>query len=121
MASLHKDPRGKSPYWYMAYRRADGTRAFRSTGKTKKSEAEIFMHGILASEGLAGRGEATRERMTKIQNDTLERLGQAKIEVLSVKQWVDRWLKTEEGAVSEGTGKRDTHAIRDFPASLGPK
>jgi integrase len=121
MASLHKDPRGKSPYWYMAYRRADGTRGFRSTGKSKKSEAEIVMHQILATEGLAGSGEATRERMTKIINDTLERLGQTKIEILSVKQWLDRWLKTEEGAVSENTLKRYTQVIRDFRASLGPK
>src|SRR5260221_5356503 len=106
MASLHKDLRGKSPYWYMAYRRADGTRALRSTGKSKKSEAEIVMHQILATEGLAGSGEATRDRMTKIINDTLERLGQPKIEALSVKHWFERWLKTEEGAVSEGTLKR---------------
>ena len=79
------------------------------------------MHGVLASEGLAGRGEATRERMTRIQNDTLERLGLAKIEVLSVKQWFERWLKTEQGAVSDNTVKRYTQVIRDFRTSLGPK
>ncbi len=31
MASIHKDPRGKSPYWYGSFTLPDGKRAFRST------------------------------------------------------------------------------------------
>lgn len=31
VASFHKDPKGRSPFWYVAYKNADGRQAFRST------------------------------------------------------------------------------------------
>ena len=39
MASLHKNPRGKSPFWYAAYTTASGRRAFKSTKRTVYREA----------------------------------------------------------------------------------
>jgi hypothetical protein len=54
-------------------------------------------------------------------NDTLERLGLEKIPSLTVRQWFTRWLKTEEGAVSEGTLERYRQVTRDFLAFLGKR
>src|SRR5215471_17447849 len=42
MASVHKDPRNKSPYWYCAYRLPNGKRVFRSTKQTDRKAAEEF-------------------------------------------------------------------------------
>ena len=39
MASLHKDPRGKSPYFYAAFTLPDGRRTFRSTKLTDRKKA----------------------------------------------------------------------------------
>ena len=39
MASIHKDPRGKSPFWYCAFYGADGRRMFRSTKATDRKMA----------------------------------------------------------------------------------
>jgi hypothetical protein len=42
MASLHKDPRGKSPFWYCAYTLPNGNRVLRSTKLTDRKAAEAF-------------------------------------------------------------------------------
>src|SRR5438093_1082328 len=39
MASLHKDPRGKSPFFYCAFTLPDGRRTFRSTKLTDRKKA----------------------------------------------------------------------------------
>ena len=40
MASFHKDPRGRSPFWYVALTGADGRRAFRSTKESNLNKAQ---------------------------------------------------------------------------------
>ena len=40
MASIHKDPRGKSPFWYAAFTGGDGRRMFRSTKETNRAIAQ---------------------------------------------------------------------------------
>jgi hypothetical protein len=39
MASVHRDPKGRSPYWYAAFTLQDGTRCFRSTKLKDRSSA----------------------------------------------------------------------------------
>jgi hypothetical protein len=39
--SLHKDSRGRSPYWFVAYRRGDGIRTFKSTKERDLNRAKI--------------------------------------------------------------------------------
>src|SRR5271157_3909569 len=121
MSSLHRDPRGRSPFWYCAYRRADGRRAFKSTERTDKKEAWKFCQALEYAEEIAGGSDATRDRLVSLFNDTLDRLGLEKIPSLTVRQWFSRWLKTEEGAVSAGTLERYHQVTRDFLASLGKR
>jgi hypothetical protein len=47
MASLHKDPRGRSPYWFVAYRRGDGVRTLKSTKETDVHRANIVAHMMI--------------------------------------------------------------------------
>ncbi len=42
MASIHKDPRGKSPFFYCAFYLPNGKRAFRSTKSTDRNAALAF-------------------------------------------------------------------------------
>lgn len=121
MASLHKDPRKKSPFWYCAYRLADGRRAFRSTGKTKKDEAWIVCQSFVEMEGKVAEGEASADQLMKVVNATLKRLGHDPIERPSARKWFDRWLATEKGAVSESTLERYDQIVRSFLESLGSK
>jgi integrase len=121
MSSLHRDPRGRSPFWYCAYRLADGRRAFKSTERTDKKEASKICQALEHAEEIAAGSDATRDRLVSLFNDTLDRLGLEKIQSFTVRQWFDRWLKTEEGAVSERTLERYLQVTRDFLASLGKR
>ena len=62
MASIHKDPRGKSPFWYCAFYGADGRRMFRSTKETDRRKAFKI---CLAWEGAAAK--ARRKELTAAQ------------------------------------------------------
>jgi integrase len=121
VASLHKDPRKKSPFWYCAYRLADGRRAFRSTGKTKKDEAWIVCQALVEMEGKVAEGEASADQLMKVVNATLKRLGRDPIERPSARKWFNRWLATEKGAVSERTLERYTQIVESFLKSLGSR
>jgi integrase len=121
VASLHKDPRGKSPFYYCAYTLADGRRAFRSTGKTKKNEAWIICSAFVEMEGKVAEGEASADQLMKVANAVLKRLGHEPIKRPSARQWFARWLKTEEGAVSVPTLERYSQVVDNFLDCLGPK
>lgn len=51
MASIHRDPRKKSPFWYVSYRTLDGKQHFKSTKEVLEKRARIIADGI--EEGLS--------------------------------------------------------------------
>ena len=66
MASIHKDPKGRSPFWYCAFITADGKRRFKSTkAKDRKSAIEICRTWEKAAR-LAKSGKLTPERAREI-------------------------------------------------------
>ena len=120
MASIHRDPRSPKGVWYCAYYLADGQRAFRSTGKRNKSEAQVICQGWQQAENEAANGELTKDRVSEIFNETLKRIGAAPLERISIKSWLEDWLKTKQEK-SEATRKAYSQAVRDFLAYLGPQ
>lgn len=121
MSSLHKDPRNKSPFWYCAFTLADGRRAFRSTGKIKKSDAWIICQSFSEMEGKVAEGDASADQLMKVANAALKRLGHEPIQRPSAKQWFESWLRSEQGAVSGKSLERYSQIITRFLGSLGPK
>jgi integrase len=121
MGSLHKDPRGRSPYWYASYRLADGRWAFKSTKQKEKKQAEQKLRAFEDIEEAARRGEATRDHLIAIVNQTLRRMGYREVERITVEAWLDRWIETEKGAVADSTIERYRQIVRDFKESLGAR
>ncbi len=120
MASIHRDPRSPKGVWYCAYYLADGRKAFRSTGKRNKSEAQVICQGWQQAENEAANGELTKDRVSEIFNETLKRIGAAPLERISIKSWLEDWLMTKQEK-SEATRKAYSQAVRDFLAYLGPQ
>jgi integrase len=118
MPSVHRDPRCPKGVWYCAYHLADGRRAFRSTGKRNKREAEIVCHAWQQAENEAAGGELTKDRVAEILNETLKRIGSTTIERISVKTWLEEWLSSKE-QVSEATRLGYEQAVREFLEYLG--
>jgi integrase len=121
MGSLHKDPRGRSPYWYASYRLADGRWALKSTKEKEKKRAEQKLRAFEDIEEAARRGEATRDHLIAIVNQTLRRMGHREVETIAAEGWLDRWIETEKGAVADSTIERYRQIVRDFKESLGAR
>ncbi len=121
MASIHKDPRGKSPYWYCAFYLPDGRRTFRST-KEKKHSAALKI--CLSWEETARNGRAktlTEAQVRKVLSDILENATGEKIQFYSTKSWLEEWIQNRKGTASENTMLRYTQVVRDFLTHLGDK
>ena len=66
MASIHKDSRGKSPFWYCAFYGADGRRMFRSTKATDRKTALKICFSWESAAAKARRKELTAAQARKV-------------------------------------------------------
>ena len=120
MASLWK--RSKSKYWVACYTAADGRQLKRSTRETNKSKAQIIADAWEQAESLGSHGLLTsREQIRIVLEQTYYRLTGEKPETLTVRQWLDRWLKNEQGAIAETTFKKYESLVADFFRFLGTR
>jgi hypothetical protein len=79
MASIHKDPRGKSPFFYCAFTLPNGKRCFKSTKLKGRSAAMEF---CLRMEGAARKAAArnfSEDQARKILNEIRELSGDSTI------------------------------------------
>jgi integrase len=119
MASIHKDPRGKSPFFYCAFTLPNGKRCFKST---KLKDRNAAMEFCLRMEGAARRAAArnfSEEQARKIINEIRELSGDGAIRVKSLAAYSAEWLRSKEVTTSEGTFTRYTGFVNEFVAHLG--
>ncbi|HEX5399868.1 MAG TPA: tyrosine-type recombinase/integrase [Verrucomicrobiae bacterium] len=121
MASIHKDPRGKSPFWYCAFTLPDGRRTFRSTKERDRKKAmDICAEWERAS--TQGRdGTFTEAQARKILNTILENTGQAPMQTETIHDHFTRWLSGKELAKKARTHERYQIVVEKFLAGLGQK
>jgi len=72
MASLHRDPRGKSPFWFCAYTDSNGIRRFKSTKESKRKSPETVATCWQRTADLARRGTLTRVQALKVVSEIYE-------------------------------------------------
>jgi integrase len=117
MSSLHKDPRGRSPYWYVAYTGGTGVRCFKSTKETDWHRARV-----VADAWQRSAEEARRPTyFERIVNDTLRRLGFETREAPTVKEWLAEWLSNQHGSVSSGTLQKYSQVVSQFSGVVGSR
>jgi integrase len=92
VASIHKDPRGKSPYWYCAFVLADGRRAFRSTKQTDRKKAWDVARALEKANEKARAGELTEVAVRKLLGDVLESVGQKSLSLETPRSFFTSWL-----------------------------
>ena len=121
MASIHKDPRGKSPYWYCAFTLPDGRRTLRSTKLVKRKQAlgVCLQWEKVAEQGRDG--NLTEAQSRKVLNTILENTGQAPMQSETIKEYLTNWLNGKELANKARTAERYRIVVDRFLASLGTK
>src|SRR5438876_416055 len=111
MASLHRDPRGKSPYWYCAYRLPNGKRTFRSTKQTDRQKAQEFCRSIERASALNIKGSLTEARARELIAEIVEHALGEPLRFYTAEQWLREWLEGKRAARSTGTYLKYRHTI----------
>jgi len=121
MASLHKDPRGKSPYWYVAYTLADGRRTMRSTRQTDRRRAAEVARTLERAAQAARANEMTETHVRKWLDELLESMGQSPVRNSSVRSFTSDWLRSKRLTVSHSSARRYERACELFLSGLGAR
>lgn len=121
MASLHKDPRGRSPFWFCAFTLPDGRRTFRSTKRADRKQAWEVCLQWERSSGQARDGAFTEAQARKVLNSILESTGQAPMQTETIHDYFTNWINGKELANKPRTAERYGSVVEKFLASLGQK
>jgi integrase len=102
---------------------ADGRQLKRSTRETNKHRALAIAQAWEQLEGLGRHGYLTsEEQFRRVMTQSFERIAGKKLRPEpTVREYLERWLKTEHGAVAESTHERYSQIVRDFLAFLGTR
>src|SRR5262249_6987016 len=119
MASLHKDPRGKSPFWYCAYRLPNGKRTFRSTKTTDRAAALKFCRGLEYASHESRAGRLTESRALELVSEIVEQTTGESLRSYTACAWLREWLKGKKDTKSHATASKYETAIEGFIQSLG--
>jgi integrase len=122
MASLHRDPKGRSPYFYAAFGLPNGKRAFRSTKQTNHKQAlRVALEWEKAAE-LAGRGELTEAASRRVLDLIRESVDDTPLEKpQTAREYIEHWLAGKTLSQKESTADRYRKPVTAFLESLGAK
>ena len=97
MASIHKDPRGKSPFWYCAFSGADTRRMFRSTKTSDRKTALKICFAWEQASAQARRKELTAAQARKVIAEMVAISTGEPMSFHSVRSWLNDWLTNKTG------------------------
>jgi integrase len=121
MASIHKDPRGRSPFWYCAYALPNGRRAFKSTKETDRDKAQEFCRGLARASRIGANGNLTEARARELISEIVEQTLGEPLKFYTAEEWLQDWLEGKKTAKSNATYQKYRHTIDSFIASLGQR
>jgi integrase len=121
MASLHRDPRGKSPYWYCAFTDANGKRFFKSTKETKHQKALAVAQGWQRAAELGRKGLLTQVQALKVVSEIYERTNNEPLNSADTTSFLCEWVASKKLSTAPGTARRYSDVVNAFLKHLGDK
>jgi integrase len=121
MSSILKDSRGRSPFYYLLYKTADGRWRKKSSGTSDKAKAKLILHGLETAEAAIANGDRSEETIRAIMAETIERVSGKKPYDPSIAGFFDAWLAHQRGTVAAKTFVRYEQVLRDFKETLGSR
>ncbi len=119
MASVHKDPRGKSPFWYAAFTLPDSSRCFKSTKLTDRKQAlALAMEWEYLGRDAAEK-DPTGSQISKVNREIYERTTGNRVEVVYVGPYLRAWAQRAGQLKAARTAVRYQQVVEDFLAYLG--
>ena len=120
MASIHKDPRGKSPFWFVSYRTPDRKQRFRSTKETDRSKAEAIASAIEDGLGRAKVGGFTETAARSILANLYHEISGQTLRFTTIRAWFDDCLRKVEKTRGKTTHSRYKAVSDGFLRFIGP-
>jgi len=118
MGSLQKN---HGPNWYASYYKADGSRAFKSTGTPDKRLANQIM---LQFEEAEKQGRAQRLTMKRVRDTLSEIYANLHGEELPADEtgsFLDQWLERKESELAESSFADYKQTVTSFVEFIGPR
>jgi hypothetical protein len=119
VASIHKDPRGKSPFYYCAFTLPNGDRCFRSTKLKNRNAALEFCLRMEGASRKAAEHNLPEEQARKILNHIRSLGGESSIRFKSLETYARDWLASKKVTASPGTFVRYEGIVNEFLAHAG--
>lgn len=114
MATVVKDPRNRSPFWYACYTAANGRRLKKSTKETSMSKAKLIAEALQRAEDMARNGALTEVRTRELLSDVLERASGQRLRVFTVKEWFDLFVKQKRKSRADKTARKHEQITNEF-------
>lgn len=124
MASLHKDNKGRSPFWFASFKTPDGKWHFKSTKCTDREQAKEVAATLEKAARLAKVGKLGADQAREVIKAGVEDVllaGGLILPSSSVRDWCKRWLEVKAVENEPTTHSRYDLAIRAFVDSLRDK
>ncbi len=118
MASVHFDPRGKSPFLYAHFTDGAGKRFMRSTKSKDRREAQRIAETWEDAARSAGKGDLVESQARKVVSDLLERTGLRRIDGDTVEGYFGAFLSTKEPTLSPASFSLYEQVVREFLAHV---
>ena len=120
MASIHRDPRAKSPYFYVSYRTPDGKQHFRSTKETDRTKAEAVAAAVDESLGKAKVGAFTETAARSILSDLYQQINGQTLQFTTIAAWFGKCLQRVQKTRGKTTHLRYKAVANDFLQFISP-
>jgi integrase len=121
MPSLHKDSRGRSPFWVAAFRAPDGRRIKKSTKTADRSKA---MKMAVEWENLAKKGREgalVDSQARRVVAEIFEQATGSPLHFKSVEEYFTNWLQNKQGATKEATFGKYKQIAESFLGFMGKR
>ena len=119
MASIHKDPRDKSPFFYCAFTLPNGRRCFKSTKLTDRNAALAFCLRMEEAAKKAVARNFPEEQARKILNEIRTLTGDDPVRHRSLAEYATDWLQSKKVSASEATFIRYSGVVTEFISFAG--
>lgn len=119
MASIFKKPR--SPFWFAAYRDAQGQRRQKTT-KLKDRGKAIDVARTYERLAASGRNRTLTEAIARsVVSQLVEQATGEALHFHSCRAWLDEWVAGKRGTTAPATLTKYEQTVRDFLAHLGER
>ena len=119
MAWLRKIPR--SPYWQAIIYLPDGRKTTKSTGTTKKRDAQQIATQFEEASLAAKKGQLTARRARKTVGQIYSIGNPENLEASSTEDYLRNWLKRKQSESREATAERYASLVQRFLDRIGAK